>query len=331
MTARHEANLVRIGVGIEIANDNGGETVSNPGANHFGRQCRDLVLANVAVVQAPIQVRAPEIEDSHRRFDPHPQGYARLSVTPIGKLQRITAEDRPTARHRVPERSVAVSPEVAGPFEVAVVDRPFAEDLGELVEPIAHQRLLEADEIRIEPLDPLGDPRAPLRPRPGVVPQVQGEDGNRQAILRGRATSADAKSGRFFPREQDPNGLAWRKFGTGRSTMTAKRFQQALDAIDRANAADPHRIDHGGASRPKELVHGELVSRWIERLAPRAGEALQLAGRAHHLERWAIPRASHPDGRDGYLAWRRALQDHHVARARGIHANCTMRVLDNPR
>jgi len=100
--------------------------------------------------------------------------------------------------------------------------------------------------------------------------------------------------------------------------MTAERFQQALDAIDRANAADPHRIDHGGASRPKELVHGELVSRWIERLSPRASEALQLAGRAHHLERWAIPRASHPDGRDGYLAWRRTLQDHHVARAREI-------------
>ena len=100
--------------------------------------------------------------------------------------------------------------------------------------------------------------------------------------------------------------------------MTAQRLQQALDAIDRANTADPHRIDHGGSCQPKELVHAALVSQWIDRLVPDASEPLQLAARAHHLERWVIPRASYPEGRKGYLAWRRALQNHHVECAREI-------------
>jgi hypothetical protein len=64
--------------------------------------------------------------------------------------------------------------------------------------------------------------------------------------------------------------------------------------------------------RPKEQAHAELVSEWLATLAPDASEALQLAGRAHHLRRWAIPRTDHPDGREGYLRWRRALQDLHA-------------------
>ena len=59
-----------------------------------------------------------------------------------------------------------------------------------------------------------------------------------------------------------------------------------------------------GARRPKEQAHAELVSEWIARLAPGASEALQLAARAHHLRRWAIPRADYPEGRAGYLRWR---------------------------
>ena len=90
--------------------------------------------------------------------------------------------------------------------------------------------------------------------------------------------------------------------------MIAQRLQQALELIDLANAADPHRIDHGGSRQPKELVHAALVSQWIDRLAPEASEPLQLAGRAHHLERWVIPRASYPEGRKGYLAWRIVFQ-----------------------
>ena len=87
-----------------------------------------------------------------------------------------------------------------------------------------------------------------------------------------------------------------------------------LDAIDQLSAVDLRRLDVGAGPEPKELVHARMVTAWLLRLQPDASEALQIAGRAHHLERWKIPRESHPDGREGYLRWRRALQDHHVAR-----------------
>jgi hypothetical protein len=98
------------------------------------------------------------------------------------------------------------------------------------------------------------------------------------------------------------------------------RLQRALAAIDAANRGDPHTILVRGERRPKEQAHAELVSQWIRVLAPDASEALQLAGRAHHLRRWEIARAEYPDGREGYLRWRRALHDFHAEAAAKILA-----------
>jgi hypothetical protein len=83
------------------------------------------------------------------------------------------------------------------------------------------------------------------------------------------------------------------------------RLEQALAAIDAANAGDPHTIDVGGQVRPKELAHAELMTAWIERLVETPTDAQRLAARAHHLRRWVSPRDSYPEGRAGYLAWRR--------------------------
>jgi hypothetical protein len=95
----------------------------------------------------------------------------------------------------------------------------------------------------------------------------------------------------------------------------AERFARALAAIDAANADDPNQLVWQGEARPKELLHAERVSHWVERLAPDASEALRLAARAHHLRRWALPRSGFPDGRAGYHAWRRALQQRHADEA----------------
>jgi uncharacterized protein DUF4202 len=84
------------------------------------------------------------------------------------------------------------------------------------------------------------------------------------------------------------------------------RFDRAIAAIDAANAADPTVVTVRGERGPKELLHAELVSEWVRRLAPDTGEPLLLAARGHHLRRWAIPRASYPTGRAGYLKWRKA-------------------------
>ena len=90
------------------------------------------------------------------------------------------------------------------------------------------------------------------------------------------------------------------------------RLARAVAAIDAANAADPNEIVVGGQRRPKELAHAELVTDWVRRLDPGADDALLLAARAHHLRRWSIPRASYPEGRAGYLKWRRTLQEQHA-------------------
>jgi hypothetical protein len=102
--------------------------------------------------------------------------------------------------------------------------------------------------------------------------------------------------------------------------VTDDRLRGALAAIDAANAGDPHAILVRGQRRPKEQAHAELVSEWIGVLAPDASAELQLAGRAHHLRRWAIPRADYPEGREGYLRWRRALHDFHAEQTAAILA-----------
>ena len=104
--------------------------------------------------------------------------------------------------------------------------------------------------------------------------------------------------------------------------MSDERLRRAIAAIDAANAGDPHTIVARGQHRPKEQAHAELVSEWIEKLAPGAGAALRIAGRAHHLRRWMIPRSDYPEGREGYLRWRRALHDHHAQQTAAILVEC---------
>lgn len=95
--------------------------------------------------------------------------------------------------------------------------------------------------------------------------------------------------------------------------MTTAQLRQALDRIDEINRADPHKIRIRSESRPKELTHAAMVSAWIERLRPDPDDALRLAARGHHVRRWAIPRGEYPQGRRGYLRWRRELHDLHAA------------------
>jgi hypothetical protein len=98
------------------------------------------------------------------------------------------------------------------------------------------------------------------------------------------------------------------------------RYGRAVAAIDEANAEDPRRLTVRGASRPTALGEGELATEWVSRLAPGASEALLLAARAHHLRRWTVPRSSFPEGRAGYLRWRRSLYDVHAAEVAAVLA-----------
>jgi limonene-1,2-epoxide hydrolase len=90
------------------------------------------------------------------------------------------------------------------------------------------------------------------------------------------------------------------------------RLRAALAAIDEANAADPLVVTVRDRTGPKEVIHADLVTEWVLRLKPDADEALLLAARGHHFRRWTLPRASYPDGRAGYLRWRKALHEQHA-------------------
>jgi hypothetical protein len=94
--------------------------------------------------------------------------------------------------------------------------------------------------------------------------------------------------------------------------MDGDRFQRAIAAIDAANAEDPTILSVGGVDRPKELAHAQMVTEWILRMHSNPSDALLLAARAHHIRRWVSPRGSFPDGRAGYLRWRRDLSRRQV-------------------
>ncbi len=90
-----------------------------------------------------------------------------------------------------------------------------------------------------------------------------------------------------------------------------KRFDAAIAAFDAANAEDPNR-DEG---RPKELLYAQRMSAMLDRFAPDASEAVRLAVRAQHIQRWKTPRASYPMDRQGYLQWRTGLYKFHAETA----------------
>ena len=98
------------------------------------------------------------------------------------------------------------------------------------------------------------------------------------------------------------------------------RLVEVLAAIDAANAQDPHTIDVDGRRMGAELLYGRRMSETLARLAPQASEHLRIAARGQHIERWTSPRKSYPDGRVGYLRWRKDLQDFHARRLAGLMA-----------
>jgi hypothetical protein len=89
-------------------------------------------------------------------------------------------------------------------------------------------------------------------------------------------------------------------------------IEEAFAAIDAANADDPNTIVVRGQRRAKEQAHAELAVEWVRRLVPEPSDELLLAARAHHVRRWDVPRSSEPEGRAGYLRWKRRLQQHHA-------------------
>ena len=91
------------------------------------------------------------------------------------------------------------------------------------------------------------------------------------------------------------------------------KLARAFALIDAANSAGPAGLAE---------LYGKRMSAVLDHFVPGAAEPLQLAARAQHIERWTIPRNSYPEGRIGYLTWRKDLQKLHARRAGEIMADC---------
>jgi len=96
------------------------------------------------------------------------------------------------------------------------------------------------------------------------------------------------------------------------------RLDAALAAFDAYNKADPNLFFWDDQPYPREWFLSLRLHEWVLGLRPDAREPLLLASRCQHIGRWEIPRVRYPDGRAGYLAWRKDLMHHHADKAERI-------------
>jgi hypothetical protein len=92
------------------------------------------------------------------------------------------------------------------------------------------------------------------------------------------------------------------------------RLTRVLAMIDAANAADPT-VEDG---QPAALLYGRRMTDELHRLFPDASDILRIAARGQHVERWRLPRTDYPEGKEGYLAWRREQARRHADRVGGM-------------
>jgi hypothetical protein len=90
------------------------------------------------------------------------------------------------------------------------------------------------------------------------------------------------------------------------------RFERTIALFDAANAEDPNQEMADGKAWPKELLYGQRMTEMLERFAPDASEAVRLACRAQHIQRWKIPRKDYAMTPEGYQSWRTTLYKFHA-------------------
>ena len=92
-------------------------------------------------------------------------------------------------------------------------------------------------------------------------------------------------------------------------------LDKAIALIDAANGEDPNRVTLDGKDWPKELLYSHSMSDMLQRFVPDADDAMKLAIRAQHIQRWKSPRDAYPMDRIGYLQWRKGLYKFHAQTA----------------
>ena len=92
----------------------------------------------------------------------------------------------------------------------------------------------------------------------------------------------------------------------------SEKFNRAVAEFDLLNAQDPNHRMIDGEAVPFELFFANRMTNWVFQLDPDASDVVRLAARCQHLCRWEIPRSEYPEGRVGYLTWRKELKLFHA-------------------
>ncbi len=94
------------------------------------------------------------------------------------------------------------------------------------------------------------------------------------------------------------------------------KLETAISLIDAANDKDPNQdTDTEGKGWAKESLYAHRMTDMLRRYQPEADDAMQIAARAQHVERWKSSRQDYPEGRQGYLQWRANLYKFHAETA----------------
>ncbi|TCK84756.1 DUF4202 domain-containing protein [Albibacterium bauzanense] len=96
------------------------------------------------------------------------------------------------------------------------------------------------------------------------------------------------------------------------------KLELAFEKYDAYNRKDPISYTYKGEVFPEEYFLAKQLYGWVLKLDPEPSEELLLASRSQHIGRWEIPRSQYPEGKTGYLDWRRNLAIFHADKSTAI-------------
>lgn len=85
-------------------------------------------------------------------------------------------------------------------------------------------------------------------------------------------------------------------------------YNDVIRNISKINRTDPNLI----SGEPKELLYSKRMLDTLIKFLPDADDDLKVACYGQHIKRWAYPRSNYPEGRVGYLKWRKELYTIHA-------------------
>ncbi len=96
------------------------------------------------------------------------------------------------------------------------------------------------------------------------------------------------------------------------------RFNQAIAKFVALNKQDPNFEVVDGETYAKEYLYAMRMSEMLHRYMPEASEAVQLAVRCQHIQRWKIARSSYAMTKPAYFQWRNDLKKFHAETAKSV-------------